>query len=141
MFPEWTLKSLMAATCLSPPPAGLGEGTLSQCHLIQLSANIGGHAILSFRKLISVTLKSNFGVFLAPSLNGRKNLTLQVVGSVLNSCLNLVMVCLKSLVFVSASSFCISSCSTRTSVLIGLLFAWLKTVLLFCSFKIVQPFS
>ena len=90
MFPVQTLKSPMAVACVSAVPAGLGAGTLSQCHLIQLSANIGSHVILSFRKLISVTLKSSLGYFLAPSLNGGKNLTLQVVGSVLNSCLNLV---------------------------------------------------
>ena len=85
MLPVQTPKSLMAVACMSTVLAGLGEGTSSHCCLIQLSANIGSHVILSFHKLISVTLKSSLVVFLSPSLNARKNLTLQVVGSVLNS--------------------------------------------------------
>lgn len=51
MFAIQTPETLVAVTCMPAVPAGLGEGTLSQCHLTQLSANIGSHIKLSFFKL------------------------------------------------------------------------------------------
>lgn len=92
------------ACCFRHETSGLGGGTLSQCHLIQLSANIGSHVKLSFSKF-SLAFQSSLGFFVTPSLNWRKNLTHQVVGSVFNSCLNLVRTCLKSLVIGVCVSF------------------------------------
>lgn len=40
MFIIQTPKTLVAVTCMPAVPAGLGESTLSQCHVAQLSANL-----------------------------------------------------------------------------------------------------
>lgn len=51
MFAIQTPKTLVAETCMPAVPAGLGEGTSSQCHLTQLFANVGSRVKLSFFKL------------------------------------------------------------------------------------------